>query len=73
MINKSILISILLIPPLQTTLSQINYLAVDELENNTNITTEDARVGEKLEQVQNKSEDAGMLIEELVSDKPKKE
>ena len=53
MINNSILISILLILPLQTTLLQINDLAGDELENNTNVTTEDALVGEKLEQVQN--------------------
>jgi hypothetical protein len=73
MINKSIIISILLILPLQTTLSQINNLAGDELGNNTNVTTEDALVGEKLEQVQNQSKDAGKLIEELVADKPKKE
>ena len=73
MINKSIIISILLILPLQTTLSQINNLAGDELENNTNVTTEDALVGEKLEQVQNQSKDAGKLIEELVPDEPKKE
>ena len=73
MINKSIIFSIVLILPLQTTLSQINDLAGDELENNTNVTTEDALVGEKLEQVQNKSEDAGKLIEELVADEPKKE
>ena len=71
--NKSIIISILLILPLQTTLSQINDLAGDELENNTNVTTEDAFVGEKLEQVQNQSKDAGKLIEELVADEPKKE
>ena len=73
MINKSIVISILLILSLQTTLSQINDLAGDELENNTNVTTEDALVGEKLEQVQNQSQDAGKLIEELVADEPKKE
>ena len=73
MINKSILISIHLILPLQTTLSQINDLAGDELENNTNVTTEDALVGEKLEQVQNQSNDAGKLIEELVAEEPKKE
>ena len=73
MIYKSIIISILLILPLQTTLSQINNLAGDELENNTNVTTEDALVGEKLEQVQNQSKDAGNLIEELVADEPKKE
>ena len=73
MINKSIIISILLILPLQTTLSQINNLAGDELENNTNVTTEDALVGEKLEQVQNQSKDAGKLIEEIVADEPKKE
>lgn len=73
MINKSIIFSILLILPLQTTLSQINDLAGDELENNTNVTTEDALVGEKLEQVQNKSEDTEKLIEELVADEPKKE
>jgi hypothetical protein len=73
MINKSIIISILLTIPLQTTLSQINDLTGDELENNTNVTTEDALVGEKLEQVQNQSKDAGKLIEELVADEPKKE
>ena len=73
MINKSIIFSIVLILPLQTTLSQINDLAGDELENNTNVTTEDALVGEKLEQVQNQSKDAGKLIEELVADEPKKE
>jgi hypothetical protein len=73
MINISIIISILLIIPLQTTLSQINDLTGDELENNTNVTTEDALVGEKLEQVQNQSKDAGKLIEELVVDEPKKE
>ncbi len=73
MINISIIISILLIIPLQTTLSQINDLTGDELENNTNVTTEDALVGEKLEQVQNQSKDAGKLIEELVADEPKKE
>jgi hypothetical protein len=73
MINKSSIFSILLILPLQTTLSQINDLAGDELENNTNVTTEDALVGEKLEQVQNQSKDAGKLIEELVVDEPKKE
>ena len=71
MINKSIIISILLILPLQTTLLQINDLAGDELENNTNVTTADALVGEKLEQVQNQSKDAGKLIEELVADEPK--
>ena len=73
MINIPIIISILLIIPLQTTLSQINDLTGDELENNTNVTTEDALVGEKLEQVQNQSKDAGKLIEELVADEPKKE
>jgi hypothetical protein len=73
MINKSIIISILLTIPLQTTLSQINDLTGDELENNTTVTTEDALVGEKLEQVQNQSKDAGKLIEELVADEPKKE
>jgi hypothetical protein len=72
MINQAILISILLILPLQTTLSQINNLAGDELENNTNVTTDDVLVGEKLEQVQNQSKDAGKLIEELVADEPKK-
>ena len=48
MINKSVIISILLILPLQTTLSQINDLEGDELENNTNVTTEDVLVVEKL-------------------------
>ncbi len=73
MINKSILNSILLILPIQTALSQINDSSGDRLENNTNVITEDALVGEKLEQVQNQSKDAGKLIEELVADEPKKE
>ena len=48
------------------------FLTGNELENNTNVTTEDALVGEKLEQVQNQSKDAGKLIEELVANEPKK-
>jgi len=73
MVNKLILILILLILPLQTALSQINDSSAEKLENDTNVITEDALVGEKLEQVQNQSKDAGKLIEELVPDKPKKE
>jgi hypothetical protein len=73
MINKLILILILSILPLQTALSQINDSSAEKLENNMNVITEDALVGEKLEQVQNQSKDAGKLIEELVSDEPKKE
>jgi hypothetical protein len=71
--NKLFLILILLILPLQTALSQINDSSAEKLENNTNVITEDALVGEKLEQVQNQSKDAGKLIEELVPDEPKKE
>ena len=73
MIHKSILISIFLILPLQTALSQTNDSSGDKLENNTNVITEDALVGEKLEKVQNQSTDAGKLIEELVADEPKEE
>jgi len=73
MVNKLTLILILLILPLQTALSQINDSSAEKLENNTNVITEDALVGEKLEQVQNQSKDAGKLIEELVPDEPKKE
>lgn len=73
MVNKLILILILLILPLQTALSQIKDSSAEKLENNTNVITEDALVGEKLEQVQNQSKDAGKLIEELVPDEPKKE
>ncbi|HEX6673045.1 MAG TPA: hypothetical protein VF084_12485 [Nitrososphaeraceae archaeon] len=73
MVNKLILILILLILPLQTALSQINDSSAEKLENDTNVITEDALVGEKLEQVQNQSKDAGKLIEELVPDEPKKE
>ena len=46
MIHKSILISIFLILPLQTALSQTNDSSGDKLENNTNVITEDALVGE---------------------------
>ena len=73
MVNKLIFILILLILPLQTALSQINDSSAEKLENDTNVITEDALVGEKLEQVQNQSKDAGKLIEELVPDEPKKE
>ena len=73
MVNKLILILILLILPLQLALSQINDSSAEKLENDTNVITEDALVGEKLEQVQNQSKDAGKLIEELVPDEPKKE
>ncbi len=73
MVNKLILILILLILPLKTALSQINDSSAEKLENNTNVITEDALVGEKLEQVQNQSKDPGKLIEELVPDEPKKE
>lgn len=47
MVNKLILILILLILPLQTALSQIKDSSAEKLENNTNVITEDALVGEK--------------------------
>ena len=47
MVNKLILILILLILPLQTALSQINDSSAEKLENDTNVITEDALVGEK--------------------------
>jgi hypothetical protein len=75
MINKSILISLFLIFSLQTSFAQINNTLIDKLGNNTTtiVATEDALVGEKLEQVQNQSNDAGKIIDELVSETPNKE
>ena len=72
MISKLIFIFLLLILPLQTSFAQINDTSIDKLDNN-NITTEDSIVGEKLEQVQNQSNDAGKIIEKLVSEEPTKE
>lgn len=73
--NKSILILLLLIFPLQTSFAQINNTSIDKLDNNTTtiVTTEDSIVGEKLEQVQNKSNDAGKIIDKLVAEDPNKE
>jgi hypothetical protein len=45
----------------------------DKLDNTTAITIEDSIVGEKLEQVHNQSNNAGKIIEKLVSEEPKKE
>ena len=72
MINKLILISLFLIFPLQTSFAQINHSSIDQLDNTTTVTTEDSIVGDKLEQVQNQSNDAGKIIEELVTEEPPK-
>ena len=74
--NQSILILLLLIPlPLQTSFAQINNTLIDKLDNNTTtiVTTEDSIVGEKYEQIQNKSNDAGKIIDKLVAEDSKKE
>jgi hypothetical protein len=75
MISKLIFIFLLLILPLQTSFAQINDTSIDKLDidNTTIVTTEDSIVGEKLEQVQNQSNDAGKIIEKLVSEEPTKE
>ena len=65
--NKSILISLFLIHHLQGSLSQINNTSIDQLENTTTITTEDSIVEDKLEKVQNHSNNAGNIIEDLVA------
>ena len=70
--KKSILILLFLIIPLQTSFAEINNTSNDKLDNN-NITTEDSIVGEKLEQFQNQSNDAGKITDELVSETPNKE
>jgi hypothetical protein len=71
--KKSILIYLFLIIPLQTSFAEINNTSNDKLDNNNNITTEDSIVGEKFEQFQNQSNDAGKIIDELVSETPNKE
>jgi hypothetical protein len=71
--KKSILISFFLIFSLQTSFGEINMTSNDKLDNTTAITIEDSIVGEKLEQVHNQSNNAGKIIEELVSEEPKKE
>jgi hypothetical protein len=75
MISKLIFIFLLLILPLQTSFAQINDTSIDKLDidNTTIVTTEDSIVGEKLEQVQNQSNDAEKIIEKLVSEEPTKE
>ncbi|MGI9010999.1 MAG: hypothetical protein ACR2F1_07415 [Nitrososphaeraceae archaeon] len=65
--NKSILISLFLIHHLQGSLSQINNTSIDQLENTTTITTEDSIVEDKLEKVQNHSNNAGNIIEDIVA------
>jgi hypothetical protein len=71
--KKSILISFFLIFSLQISFGEINMTSNDKLDNTTAITIEDSIVGEKLEQVHNQSNNAGKIIEELVSEEPKKE
>ena len=72
MFNKLFLLSLFLILPLQTSFAQINQTSIDQVENTTTVTTEDSIVGDKLEQVQNQSNDAGKIIEELVTEEPPK-
>ena len=71
--KKSILISLFLILSLQTSFAEINMTSNDKLDNTTTATIEDSIVGEKLEQVHNQSNNAGKMIEKLVSEEPKKE
>ena len=71
--NKSVLISLFLILPLQTSFGQINNTSNDKLDNTTTVTIEDSIVGKKLEQVQNQSNNAGKIIKELVSEESMKE
>ena len=73
MYNKSILISLFLILPLQTSFGQINNTSNDKLDNTATFTIEDSIVGKKLEQVQNQSDNAGKIIKELVPEESKKE
>lgn len=71
--NKSILITLFLIHPLQGSFAQINNTSIDQLENTTTITTEDSIVEDKLEQVQNHYNDAANIMEDLVAkEEPKK-
>ena len=71
--NKSVLISLFLILPLQTSFGQINNTSNDKLDNTTTVTIEDSIVGKKLKQVQNQSNNAGKIIKELVSEESTKE
>ena len=71
--NKSVLISLFLILPLQTSFGQVNNNSNDKLDNTTTVTIEDSIVGKKLDQVQNQSNNAGNIIKELVSEESKKE
>ncbi len=63
--NKVILVSLFLIFILQSSFSQINTTnSTAKLDNNTvALITEDSIVGEKLEQVQNRSNITGQSIE----------
>lgn len=70
MFNKLFLLSLFLILPLQTSFAQINQTSIDQVDNTTTVTTEDSIVGDKLEQVQNQSNGAGKIIEELVTEEP---
>ena len=65
--NKVILVSLFLIFTLQSSFAQINTTnSIDKLDNNTAaFITEDSIVGEKLEQVQNRSNTTGQSIENL--------
>lgn len=71
--KKSILISLFLILPLQISFAQINNTSNHKLDNTTTVTIEDSIVGEKLEQVQNQSNNTGKIIEELISEESKKD
>jgi hypothetical protein len=63
--NKIILISLFMIFTFQSSFAQINTTnSIDKLDNTTAaVITEDSIVGEKLEQVQNRSNTIGQLIE----------
>ncbi|HET8793512.1 MAG TPA: hypothetical protein VFM31_06945 [Nitrososphaeraceae archaeon] len=63
--NIVILVSLFLIFALQSSFAQINTTnSIDKLNNNTAaLITEDSIVGEKLEQVQNRSNTTGQSIE----------
>lgn len=63
--NIVILVSLFLIFALQSSFAQINITnSIDKLNNNTAaLITEDSIVGEKLEQVQNRSNTTGQSIE----------
>ena len=59
------LISLILILPLQSSFSQIEPISMDKLNNMSSVITEDSIVGEKLEQVQNRSNATGNTVEDF--------